>query len=208
MLEFKGITKRYGDKLVLNNISFKIDKGDCVSIVGKSGKGKTTILNILGLLEKYDSGTYLLDGCDVSKLNKTEETKIFREKIGYLFQNFALIDDESVLFNLDLSILDKSNKKKNIERINEALSLVGLSDRLNSKVYQLSGGEQQRVAIARLFLKDCSIILADEPTGSLDSENRDLILNLLAKLQNENKTIIIVTHDTYVANWCSKIFRL
>jgi putative ABC transport system ATP-binding protein len=208
MIEFKNIKKSYGDSNILNNISFSIKQGDCVAFMGESGSGKSTILNIIGLLDDYDSGSYTLFDKEVKHLSNKEKTKLLRHKIGYIFQNFALIEDETVLNNLMLSIMDSSNKNKKMKQILNVLEIVGLKDKLNNKIYQLSGGEQQRIAIARILLRDSAIILADEPTGSLDHKNKQIILKLLAYLSKLNKTLIIVTHDEEVARWCNKIYYL
>lgn len=206
MIEFINVCKSYNKHKILNNITFKIENNEKVAIIGESGKGKTTILNIIGLLENYDNGTYLLENKDMFSLKRKDKLNIFKSKIGYLFQNFALIDDDSVLNNLLMCL--EGNKKDNIIKINEALKEVGLESKINNKVYQLSGGEQQRVAIARLILKDCDLILADEPTGSLDEKNTKLVLSLLEKLYKKGKTLVIVTHDMRVAKFCNKIYRL
>lgn len=208
MIKINNLNKTYKLSSVLNNFSLHIKKGECVAIVGESGKGKTTVLNIMGLLENYDSGTYYLDDILVNKMNNRTKTKLLRNKIGYLFQNFALIDEETVRNNLLLANNDKENKVAKIERIKLVLDVIGLKDKLNHKVYQLSGGEQQRVAIARLLLRDNDLILADEPTGSLDNKNKAIILQLLNYFRKQRKTIVIVTHDNEVANWCNRIIRL
>lgn len=209
IIELKEITKAHGSKVVLDKFSLKINEGDMIAIMGASGKGKTTILNILGLIEKYDSGDYLLDGENNIKINSTKTTKILREKISYLFQNFALIEDETVYYNLNLALkYVKTNKVEKALMIKEALEKVGLPNIEKSKIYELSGGEQQRIALARIILKPCKIILADEPTGSLDEENAKLVVNLLKDLNNNGKTIIIVTHDDAVAKECNSIVQL
>lgn len=208
MIKINNLNKTYKLSSILNNFSLHIKKGECVAIIGESGQGKTTILNIMGLLEPYDSGTYYLDDMLVNKMSNKKKTSLLRNKIGYLFQNFALIDEESVLNNLLLARNDKENKVAKIERIKLVLDVIGLKDKLNHKVYQLSGGEQQRVAIARLLLRDNDLILADEPTGSLDKKNKAIILQLLNNFRKNNKTMIIVTHDNEVANWCDRIITL
>lgn len=193
MIELKNINKKFNEKIVLNNFSLSIKEKEFISIKGKSGSGKTTILNIIGLLEKVDSGSIQID----NYINPTEkEIKFLRRyRFGYIFQNYALIEEETVRSNL---ILAKKYKKNFIESdLIKVLNKVGLPNNiLNKKVYKLSGGEQQRLAIARILLKPCDIILADEPTGNLDDYNKKIIVDLLKSL---NKTIICVTHDDYVA---------
>lgn len=207
--KLENIEKSFSNKVILKDLNLEIEKGEMVSIIGNSGAGKTTILNIMGLLEKPDKGRIQLFDKDVTNISKNALNLILREKLSYLFQNFALIDNESIDKNLDVALL-YSNKNK-LEKLNmkqEALKEVGLNIPLNTKIYSLSGGEQQRVAIARILLKPCELIIADEPTGSLDTYNRDEILNILKKLNKDGKTIIIVTHDSYIANKCDRIFKI
>ncbi|QTD42767.1 ABC transporter ATP-binding protein [Sporosarcina sp. Te-1] len=207
--KFSNVTKRYKDHIIFNNLNLTINKGEMVAIVGKSGSGKTTILNLMGLLDKQDSGTISLFGENTTNYKVSKKTKMLRNKISYLFQNFALIDHYSVGTNLEipLTYIERSKKKRNQLMI-EALQKVGLSIPVSQKVYKLSGGEQQRLSIARLLLKPSELILADEPTGSLDAENRDEIIELLRGLNKEGKTLVIVTHDPEVANKCHRIIQL
>ena len=208
MIKLENVSKSYS-KSILKNISLEIKQGEFVAIVGESGKGKSTLLNIIGLLEKADSGKVFIDGeCNIEP-NSSKAAKVLRYKIKYLFQNFALIDEKNVYKNLMLSLqYVKANKKRKIQMIDSVLSKVGLEGYGNRKVFELSGGEQQRVAIARCMLKPCKIVLADEPTGSLDINNRDRVLKLLNELNKEGKTIIIVTHDKEVAESCGRIINL
>lgn len=209
IVELNNITKKYGNNKILDKFSLKINRDEIVAITGPSGKGKTTILNIIGLLENFDEGELFIDGQKNIKVNSSKATKILREKIGYLFQNYALVDDETVYYNLDLALkYAKNNRKEKNELIKKALNDVGLEGFEKRKIYELSGGEQQRVAIARIILKPCQVILADEPTGSLDEKNRDLVLDLLKKLNNKGKTIVLVTHDKFVANQCDRIINI
>ena len=208
MIKLENVSKSYS-KSILKNISLEIKQGEFVAIVGESGKGKSTLLNIIGLLEKADSGKVFIDGeCNIEP-NSSKAAKVLRYKINYLFQNFALIDEKNVYKNLMLSLqYVKANKKRKIQMIDSVLSKVGLEGYGNRKVFELSGGEQQRVAIARCMLKPCKIVLADEPTGSLDINNRDRVLKLFNELNKEGKTIIIVTHDKEVAESCGRIINL
>jgi putative ABC transport system ATP-binding protein len=189
MIQIQNLQKRFGDKIIFDNFSCEINDGDIVVFSGVSGKGKTTLLNMIGGLEKYQSGEITVDGLTVSSAKNLK--KLYRDYFGFLFQNFALIEKETVEKNLGM--IDKKNRN-NIS-IEEALEKVGLKGYESRKVYTLSGGEQQRVAIARLFLKKCSIILADEPTGSLDKKNADIVMDYLFELNKEGKTVIVVTHD-------------
>lgn len=209
MIELENITKAIGGKVILDNLSLRIDQGDLVAIVGKSGSGKSTLLNLLGLIDGEYSGRYEIFGQTNLAVNSTKSQTIIREHISYLFQNFALIDDETVEYNLMLALkYVKLSKKDKLKKVEEILERVGLSSTLHQKVSELSGGEQQRIAVARAILKPSQLILADEPTGSLDPENRDLVLKFLLEMNREGKTVIIVTHDAYVAQQCHRIIEL
>lgn len=209
IIKLESINKSYGDRKILKNFSLSINDGEFVAITGESGKGKSTILNILGLLEDIDDGKFKIDGMENIKVNSSKSNKVIREKISYLFQNFALVDEETVKYNLSLSLrYVKISKKEKNDKIKNALKAVGLCGYEDRKIYELSGGEQQRVAIARVMLKPSKIVLADEPTGSLDEANVRLILDLLKQLNKDGKTIIIVTHDKYVANECDRVINL
>lgn len=209
IIRINGLTKTFNNRKIIDNMDFTVFEGEMIAITGKSGAGKTTLLNVIGLIENFDEGNYwFYDQLNI-KPNSKEATLSIRNHISYLFQNFALIDDESILNNLLIGLEFKNlNKKEKIEEINTVLQRVNIQHELHTKVSSLSGGEQQRVAIARLILKQGQLILADEPTGSLDEENREVVLSLLKELNNEGKTIIIVTHDLYVANRCDRIISL
>ena len=203
MIELKNITKTIGGKVILDNLSLRIDQGDLVAIVGKSGSGKSTLLNLLGLIDGDYSGRYEIFGQTNLAVNSAKSQTIIREHISYL------IDDETVEYNLMLALkYVKLSKKDKLKKVEEILERVGLSATLHQKVSELSGGEQQRIAVARAILKPSQLILADEPTGSLDPENRDLVLKFLLEMNREGKTVIIVTHDAYVAQQCHRIIEL
>ncbi|AVB12182.1 ATP-binding cassette domain-containing protein [Bacillus subtilis] len=205
MIELKSISKSFDGKSVLSNFSIHIEENEFVSIVGKSGSGKTTLLNIISLLDAPDEGTVEILGYQNPK--SKEVMKLRRENLGYIFQNYVLMDNETVLTNLLLSTAYAKDFDKN--KLSEALELVGLDKSfLKKKVYQLSGGEQQRVAIARIILKPCDIILADEPTGNLDEFNKNIILSLFHQLKDMGKTIICVTHDQEIANCSDRVIIL
>lgn len=208
IIELKAISKSY-DKNIINNLSIKIKENEMVAIVGQSGKGKSTLLNIIGLLENADSGEVIIDDRKNIKANSNEATKIIREKISYLFQNFALVEQETVYENLKIALkyVKISNNEKE-KLIKSALKSVDLEGYEKRKIFELSGGEQQRVAIARVILKPSKIVLADEPTGSLDSKNRDKVLELLKKMNKDGKTIVIVTHDNQLASNCDRSIEL
>lgn len=210
IIELKNITKKYkGGKTIFSNYSLKIDEGEFVGIVGESGAGKTTLLNIIGLITNISSGSITIK----KQSNLTPSSKkamlLRRNTIGYLFQNYGLIDDESVEWNLNLALeykkLSRSQKK---EKIQTLLTKMGLTDYEKKKIYQLSGGEQQRVAIAKLILQESSIILADEPTSGLDNANKVMVMDLLSELNNKDITVIMVTHDTTLNNYFSKTVEI
>lgn len=193
VVEVKNINKSYDDKVIFDKFNLMVESGTFNVIMGASGSGKSTLLNIIGLLDKADSGDVILFGEKNIKPFSLKAEKMLREKIGYLFQNFALVENETVEYNLKLALeYEKGNKK---DKIKEALKTVGLEGYENKKIFKCSGGEQQRIAIARLLLKPCELILADEPTGSLDLENRQLVIELLKQMQQDGKTIIVVSHD-------------
>ena len=189
MIEIKNLNKAYGKHSIFQDFSLRIRDGEIAVISGESGAGKTTLLNIIGALEPFDGGQVVVNGIDIN--HPRNHRKYFAEQVGFLFQNFVLIEELSVRKNLEF--VRKANASG--IPIEEALRRVGLLDKIDSKVYTLSGGEQQRVALARLMIKKCNIILADEPTGSLDRKNADHVLSILESLNAEGKTVLIVTHD-------------
>ncbi|CEO88950.1 MAG TPA: ABC transporter ATP-binding protein [Syntrophaceticus sp.] len=209
MCELVDVSKSYGEHVVLDKMNMTVREGEMVAITGRSGSGKTTLLNIMGLLEKPDSGAVRLFGENSPRIGSVRAVNLLRTRLSYLFQNCALIDDESVDYNLDIPLIyAKKSRKEKQDLKTVALEKVGLRISLKQKVYQLSGGEQQRVAIARILLKPCDLILADEPTGSLDSDNRAGIMEILKELNNAGKTVIIVTHDQFVADACGRTIKL
>lgn len=207
-IELTNISKSFNEKKVLNDFSLAVKQGEMVAITGGSGSGKTTLLNIIGLIEKADKGVINIFELKDIKPNTKKSEKAIRNYIGYLFQNYALIDNETVEENLKIGLKYIKNKKSHKKMIEEALKDVGLEGYENRKVFELSGGEQQRIAIARIMLKPSQLILADEPTGSLDYANRNIIIELLKKLNTLGKTVLIVTHDDYIANQCQRIISI
>lgn len=205
MIELIGINKSYGkgknELPILKNINLKIEEGEYVAVVGPSGSGKTTLMNILGMIDVATSGEYLFEGRPVSKLTERELAKIRNRKIGFVFQSFNLIPELNALENVELPMIyagiKPSERKK---RAAELLSLMGLADRLSHRPSQLSGGQQQRVAIARALATDPPIILADEPTGNLDSKAGSDVINILESLNTRGKTVILITHDREIAS--------
>jgi putative ABC transport system ATP-binding protein len=204
MLRMHDISKTYRTELVqthaLRNFSLDIDDGDFVAITGPSGSGKTTFLNIAGLLESFDSGLYRLDGVDVSGLKDRELSKLRNEKIGFIFQNFNLIPDLNIFDNVDVPLRYRGfSGSERRERIEEALKRVGLAGRPKHLPSQLSGGQQQRVGIARALAGSPRFLLADEPTGNLDSQMAEGVLELLEEINDAGTTIVMVTHDPGLA---------
>lgn len=194
LVEIKDLDKYYNDKIcALNNLDLSVNQGEWLSIMGPSGSGKTTLLNIIGCLDKPTRGIVKVDGIDVTKLFSAELTRFRRETIGLIFQQFYLVSYLTVLENVMLaqyfhSIADENEAK-------QALHIVGLGDRLSHLPSQLSGGEQQRACIARAFINQPKLILADEPTGNLDLKNEEIVMNLFRSLHSDGHTIIVITHD-------------
>lgn len=206
VLETKGLTKRFGNVTSLNSIDMQVRKGEWISIMGPSGSGKTTMLNILACLDIPTEGQYILDDVDTSTLNERQRVIVRREKIGLIFQQFHLVPYLTALENVMLaqyyhSITDKKEAE-------EALKQVGLGHRIGHLPSQLSGGEQQRVCIARALINQPAIILADEPTGNLDEANEGVILNFFKELHNEGRSIILVTHNPELAEFADRVVRL
>ena len=181
---------------VLKNISFKVDKGEFLAIMGSSGSGKSTMMNILGCLDNQYEGKYILDGIDISRSTENELSEIRNKKIGFIFQSFNLLPRLTALENVELPLIYSSvPKEERHKRANELLEMVGLKERTHHRPNELSGGQRQRVAIARALVNNPSIILADEPTGNLDSKSEAEIIEILQKLNKMGKTIVIVTHE-------------
>jgi putative ABC transport system ATP-binding protein len=193
----------------LRNLNLDIEKGRYAAIMGPSGSGKSTLLNILGCLDTPTSGTYQLAGEDVSKLDDTRLSMIRRSRIGFIFQSYNLIAQLNVIENIEVPMYYQGfSEHKSARRAAELAEMVGLGDRLKHRPAELSGGQQQRVAIARALANDPLIILADEPTGNLDSASGEEILNILDGLHQEGKTLIIVTHDSKIASRAQQVIHL
>lgn len=202
MIKATHLCKSFGNHVIFKDLSFEIKNGEFICFSGKSGAGKTTLLNIIGQLEPASSGIITYDGEEIDSTKK--RLNFFRSKVSFVFQNFALVEGKTVIQNLNL--VKKSNRANLSAK--EVLEKVGLQDKINEKVYSLSGGEQQRVALARVFYKQSDIILADEPTGSLDRLNADRIISLLRELNATGKTIILVTHDEKIKTQSDRIIEL
>ena len=200
---------KLGDSIVhaLDDVSFEIFEGEMVAVMGTSGSGKTTLMNIIGCLDRPNSGKYFLDGEDVSVLNKDRLAEIRNQNIGFVFQSFNLISRMSALENVELPILYAGGSDAR-KRAIESMESVGLAGRMNHEPNQLSGGERQRVAIARALVNGPKILLADEPTGNLDSTTTEEILNMISDLNARGLTVLVVTHDPDVAKRCKRIMKM
>ncbi|MGC8569602.1 MAG: ABC transporter ATP-binding protein [Nitrososphaeria archaeon] len=212
-VELIEVTKEYGEKVkvrALDNVSLKVERGDFISIVGPSGSGKTTLLNIMGTLDRPTSGKVLIAGRDVTSMNDDELSEIRNRFIGFVFQSFNLINRLTALENVMLPLIARGERRETRERrAYAALELVGLAHRANHRPTEMSGGEQQRVAIARALVADPALILADEPTGNLDSRNAYSIMQVLLQINRElNKTIVMVTHNLELARMTKTILKI
>jgi len=209
----EGLTKVYKmggvEVQALRGLSLQIDKGEAVAIVGPSGSGKSTLMNILGCLDRPSDGEYTLDGERVAKLNDDQLANVRNRKVGFIFQSFNLLSRATALSNVELPLRYSGVTKGRKERARQSLIAVGLKDRINHRPYELSGGQQQRVAIARALVNNPAIIMADEPTGNLDSKVGQEIMDLLLNLNRESgTTLIIVTHDPKIAAQTQRIIRI
>jgi putative ABC transport system ATP-binding protein len=209
MLSMQNISKVYRAGLVethaLREFSLEVEEGEFISVTGPSGSGKTTFLNIAGLLESFNSGTYTLDGRDVSALSDSESSRVRNEKIGFVFQSFNLIPDLNLFDNIDVPLRYRGfNSAERKRRIDKVLETVGLGSRMKHLPSQLSGGQQQRVAIARALAGEPRFLLADEPTGNLDSHMAMSVMELISEINRDGTTIIMVTHDPALAEMASR----
>ncbi|MDD6887520.1 MAG: ABC transporter ATP-binding protein [bacterium] len=209
MLTLSHINKTYvvGEEPVhaLIDVSLEVQDGEFVAICGPSGSGKTTLMNVMGCLDLPDSGSYLLDGVDVAACSDRELSAIRSEKIGFIFQQFNLLDQMSAIENVELPLIyQKVPQRERTERAKEALELVGLANRMRHRPSQLSGGQQQRVAIARALASRSRVILADEPTGNLDSRSGDDVMQLISDLSGQGSTIVLITHNQRVADMAQR----
>ena len=213
MITLKNIKKVFETDEVetwaLQGVDLEVKKGEFVAIMGPSGCGKSTLLNILGLLDSPTEGTYMLDGTDVSHMNEEQRTDLRKGKLGFVFQSFNLIDELNVQENVELPLLYMGTpKKERREKVQEVIERVAMTHRTQHFPSQLSGGQQQRVAIARAVISHPQIILADEPTGNLDSKHGREVMELLKQLNAEGTTIVMVTHSQHDANYADRILRL
>lgn len=209
MIDIQHLSKRYTIDtlpfLALDDVSLSIRAGESVAIMGRSGAGKTTLMNIIGCLDTFDAGSYQLDGVNVAALSDEKLAHLRNEKIGFVMQDFALLPHKSVLFNVMLPMyFDQTPRQEMVSKAKTVLEKLGMSAQEKKRVNQLSGGQKQRVALARALVKSPALLLADEPTGALDSQTGKEIMQLLLERNREGVTLIIVTHDEQVAAYCER----
>ena len=207
IVKLENISKSYYHHNVFHDFNLEIDEGEFVIISGKSGSGKSTLCNIIGLLDKPDQGKVFIKDQEID-YKDSKIAKLLSKNISYLFQNFALIDNKTVGYNLELVYPSKKERKNNRKLIEEKLSEVGMEETYDKYIYECSGGQQQRVAIARLLLKQGNIIICDEPTGSLDEENKMMVMNLICDMHKRGKTIIMVTHDKTLYSYAKRVIMI
>ena len=213
MIKLNNLTKVYRtdevESTALNEVSFEINQGEFVSVMGPSGCGKSTLLNVLGMLDKPESGSYEFLGNEVAQLNEKGRSDIRKKNIGFIFQNFNLIDELTVFENIELPLLyNKVGSAERKKRVNELIEKIGISHRASHFPQQLSGGQQQRVAVARALITRPPLVLADEPTGNLDSSHGNEVMELMCELNEEGTTIIMVTHSSHDASYSNRIINL
>ena len=209
MIDIQHLSKRYTVDtlpfLALDDVSLSIRAGESVAIMGRSGAGKTTLMNIIGCLDTFDAGSYQLDGVNVAALSDEKLAHLRNEKIGFVMQDFALLTHKSVLYNVKLQMyFDQTPRREMVSKAKTVLEKLGMSAQEKKRVNQLSGGQKQRVALARALVKSPALLLADEPTGALDSQTGKEIMQLLLERNREGVTLIIVTHDEQVAAYCER----
>ncbi|GGK15591.1 ABC transporter ATP-binding protein [Yeosuana aromativorans] len=213
MIKLKNLTKVYRteelESTALNQVSFEINPGEFVSIMGPSGCGKSTLLNVLGLLDKPESGSYEFLGTEIAQYNEKQRSDLRKKNIGFIFQNFNLIEELTVFENIELPLIyNKINSSERKKRVDEIIQKIGISHRSNHYPQQLSGGQQQRVAVARALVTNPSLILADEPTGNLDTSHGNEVMDLLCKLNESGTTIVMVTHSAHDASFSNRTINL
>ena len=214
LIELKDINKYYGtdkEKLhVLKSLNMEIEQGEFLMIMGKSGSGKTTLMNSLGFLDRFDDGVYLFNNEEVTHIDENKKSELRNKYMGFIFQQFHLIDSLTIGKNVELPLIYKGNVSKKVreELVLKYLTLVGLEEKIDRHPKELSGGQQQRVAIARALINDPYVIFADEPTGALDSETGIQIMNILKELNKQGKTIIMVTHDGDLVNYATRVIKI
>ncbi|XVV36173.1 ABC transporter ATP-binding protein [Streptomyces sp. CA-100214] len=209
MIEIVKLAKTFGSRTLWSDVTVGIDRGRMLALVGPSGSGKSTLLNCLGLLDRPTAGGILHDGVDITRFGRQEARRFRRDVLGHLFQNYALIDNATVADNLEVARTKRRGRRDRTGvSVADALDRVGLAGREQEKVHRLSGGEQQRVALARLIVKEPSLVLADEPTGALDQANADVVTDVLREMSDAGCAVVIATHDDRVRDRCDSVFAV
>lgn len=209
MIKLEGLCKTYGENNVLKNIDLEINKGEFLMITGTSGCGKTSLMNILGLMDTKTSGKYYFNGEDIDTIDEVQKSKIRNTLFGFVFQSFNLINDFTVIENIEMPMgIYGINKSERKERVDSLLKKFDISDKGQSLTSQLSGGQKQRVAIARAISNNPSVIFADEPTGNLDENNTQTVLNIFRKLNQDGITIVMITHDRELLKYADRVVEL
>ena len=208
LIECKNLTAGYEGMPVVKDLSFNVSAGDYLCIVGENGSGKSTLLNILGLLDKPTDGEYAINGKNVSSVGEKQQAGLRNAVIGFVIQDFALVEKYTVKQNVRIPLIYSKKQIDKEKAVRLVLQKVGLSDKISTPVFKLSGGQKQRTAIARAIVNEPEIILADEPTGALDSDTADEIMRIFETLSREGKTVIIVTHDKDIASRCKRIIEI
>lgn len=202
MITIKNLSKAYGLNIIFSDYNLSVDEGEMVAIIGNSGKGKSTLLNIIGSLEPFDSGFVEVNNRNIKEMKHKEQLQFFRKEVSFLFQNYALMENHNVYDNITMG------QKFDKVAIEKVLNEVDLSGSENRIINTLSGGEQQRIALARIMLKPSKLILADEPTGNLDETNSNKVWDILLQLKNLDKTVVVVTHDVHALHYFDRVIHL
>lgn len=213
MIKLKGISKIYNKKksnefYALDKVNVEINKGELVAIIGKSGAGKSTMMHIIGCIDDFEEGTYELNGKDISGVRAKKKAEIRNKEIGIVMQDFALIDEYTVEENVMIPLYFTKGVKNKKDKVKSALEKVGIADLKSKPINKLSGGQKQRVAIARAIVNEPEILLADEPTGALDTKTGQEIMNVFKEINDNGKTVIIITHDMEIAKQCKRIIEI
>ncbi|BDH14939.1 ATP-binding cassette domain-containing protein [Streptomyces hygroscopicus] len=209
MIDIEKLSKAFGNRTLWSDVTFTVGRGEMVALVGPSGSGKSTLLNCLGLLDMPSAGAIRHEGKDVTRFGRREIRRFRRDILGYLFQNYALMENATVATNLKVAVTPRqASQGKTSTSIAEALDRVGLAGREQEKIYHLSGGEQQRVALARLMVKEPALVLADEPTGALDHAHTTMVVDILREMSKAGCAVVIATHNNDVRDRCDTVFAL
>ncbi|MFF0290037.1 ABC transporter ATP-binding protein [Streptomyces sp. NPDC005262] len=209
MIDILKLSKKFGTRTLWSDVTTTVNRGEMVAIVGPSGSGKSTLLNCIGLLDKPDGGEIRHEGKDITRFGRGETRRFRRDVLGYLFQNYALIENATVAVNLEVAVKPRrALRGATGASISEALDRVGLAGREEEKIHHLSGGEQQRVALARLMVKQPALVLADEPTGALDHANATAVIDILREMSDAGCAVVIATHDDRVRDRCDSVFAV